>query len=155
MEAEKGYEPDLSLPNPFDDLPRARSAQPVPYLATQASARSNLYGAAANEAMMTPELAAPSEIVVMGTLPAGETGDPPLTNIPPESNAASVSISVAPAPGVKCPNDQSPCNTKEPLATVVRDVVIEVAVAGVVFVTNASGWADCLTLYQEAAWEMR
>lgn len=104
---------------------------------------------------MTPVLELPSEIVVMLTLPAGETGDPLLAKIPPASNAASVSIGAAPDPAARCPKDQSPCTTSEPLAIVVRDVVTEVTAAAAVFVVDASGCADCFTLYQEAAWEMR
>ena len=57
----------------------------------------------ANDAMMTPVLAAPSEIVVMLTFPAGETGDPLLTKIPAPPNCVSVSIGVAPAPAARCP----------------------------------------------------
>ena len=104
---------------------------------------------------MTPVLELPSEIVVMLTFPAGETGDPLLAKIPAPSNAASVSIGVAPVPAARCPKDQSPCTTSDPVATVVRDVVIDVLAAAAVFVVDASGWADCFTLYQDAAWEMR
>jgi hypothetical protein len=105
--------------------------------------------------MMTPVLDAPSEIVVMLTFPGGETGDPLLAKIPAPSNAVSVSIGLAPDPATRCPEDQTPCTTNDPVATVVRDVVIEVLVAAAVFVVDASGWADCSTLYQDAAWEMR
>ena len=59
-------------------------------------------------------------------VPAGETGDPLLAKIPAPPNAASVSIGAAPDPAARCPKDQSPCTTSEPLATVVRDVVTEV-----------------------------
>jgi hypothetical protein len=105
--------------------------------------------------MMTPVLDAPSEIVVMLTFPAGETGDPLLAKIPAAPNAASVTIGVEPAPGARRPADRIPCTTNDPVATVVRDVVTEVLVEGAVFVLEASGCADCFTLYQEAAWEMR
>lgn len=105
--------------------------------------------------MMTPLLEAPSEMVVMLTFPAGETGDWLLAKIPAPPVAASVSIGVAPVLAARCPKDQSPCKTNDPVATVVRDVVIDVLVAAAVFIVDASGWADCLTLYQDAAWERR
>ena len=105
--------------------------------------------------MTTPVLNEPSEIVVILTLPAGETGDPLLTKIPAASIAASISIGVAPAPAAGCVGDQTPCRTNDPLATVVRAVVIDVFVAATEFVVKASGWADCFTLYQDAASEMR
>ena len=104
---------------------------------------------------MTPVLCVPSEIVVMLTFPAGETGDPLLAKIPAPPIAVSITIGVAPAPAAGCPKDQSPCTTSDPAAIVVRDVVVDVLATGAVFVVNASGWADCLTLNQDAAWEMR
>ena len=113
------------------------------------------YGAGANDTMMTPVLKVPSEIVVMVTLPAGETGDPLLAKIPAAPIAVSISIGVAPTPAAGCVWDQIPCRTNDPVATVVRDVVIDVFVAATVFVVDASGWADCFTLYQDAPWEMR
>jgi hypothetical protein len=91
----------------------------------------------------------------MLTLPAGVTGDALLTKIPAPPVAASITIGVAPDPVAKCPYDQIPCTTSDPLATVVREVVVDVLAAGAVFVVDASGWAVCFTLYQEAAWEMR
>src|SRR5215471_20564037 len=102
--------------------------------------------------MMTPVLAAPSEMVVMLTFPGGETGDPLLTKIPPASNATSVSIGVAPAPASRCPKDHIPCTTNDPVATVVKEVVMEVLAAAAVFVVKASGCAAWFTLNQEAAW---
>ena len=105
--------------------------------------------------MMTPVLNEPSEIVVMLTLPAGETGDPLLAKIPAASIAVSIIIGVAPAPAVGCVGDQIPCRTNDPVATVVRAVLMDVFVAATVFVVDASGWADCLTLYQDAASEIR
>jgi hypothetical protein len=113
------------------------------------------YGAGATDAMMTPLLATPSGIVVMLTFPAGETGEPLLANIPAPSNAVSVSIGVAPIPAARCRKDQSPCTTNDPVATVVRDVVIDVLPAPAVLVVDASGWPDCFTLYRDAACEMR
>jgi len=101
--------------------------------------------------MMTPELNAPSEIVVMLTLPAGETGDPLLAKMPPASIAVSIIIGVAPHPAAGFVGDQIPCRTSDPVATGVKNVVIDVFVATPVFVVTASGWADCRTLYQEAA----
>jgi len=105
--------------------------------------------------MMTPVLCVPSEIVVMLTFPGGDTGDPLPTKIPAPPIAESTSIGVAPAPAAGCPKDQSPCTTSEPAADVVRDVVMDVFVAGAVFVVDASGCAVCFTLYQEAACEIR
>src|SRR5215471_13258021 len=101
--------------------------------------------------MITPVLCAPSEMVVMLTLPAGETGDPLLAKIPAPPIAESITIGVAPVPANGCPKDQIPCITNDPAAAVVSDVLIDVLVAAVVFVVVASGCVVCLTLYQDAA----
>ena len=101
--------------------------------------------------MMTPVLIVPSDIVVMFTLPAGETGELVLAKMPAPPIAASITIGVAPVPAARCPKDQTPCTTNDPEATVVREVVADVFVAGSVFVVNASGWPVCLTLNQDAA----
>lgn len=91
----------------------------------------------------------------MVTLPAGDTGDWLLAKIPAPPIAESITIGVAPAPAARWPKDHRPCTISEPLATVVSDVVVDVTAAAAVFVTDASGWADCLTLDQEAASEIR
>jgi hypothetical protein len=109
----------------------------------------------AKEAMITPELSVPLENVVMLTFPDGETGDPLLAKIPPPPYVLSMTIGLAPGPATKFASDQIPCTTNDPVALVVSDVVRDVLVAAAVFVVDASGWADCCTLYHDAAWERR
>jgi hypothetical protein len=96
-------------------------------------------------------LIVPSEIVVMLTFPAGETGEPLLAKMPARPNAESITMGVAPVLAARCPKDQTPCTTNDPAAMVVREVVADVFVAGSAFVVNPSSWAVCLTLNQDAA----
>jgi hypothetical protein len=97
----------------------------------------------------------PPHVLVMDTGNAWVTGDGTLENIPRPSKAASTTRGVEPLLGISPVSAHILSITIASLGLAGKDVVMDTVSEGAVLVVDATGWPDCVTLYHDAASDIR